>query len=93
MASMYNGKITSPNFPNPEMAFAECEVTDWWGDFTGIFARLVAYRSPLGGLRFTWEASSSKARRMLSCFESIQQAVESARVHPNMRNVQEFANV
>jgi hypothetical protein len=93
MASKFNGTITNPNFPNLEMAFAECEVVDWWGDFTGICARLVAYRSPFGGLRFRWEASSTNARRMPACFESILQAVESARAQPNMRNVQEFANV
>jgi len=93
MASKFNGKITNPKFPGPEMAFAECEVTDRWGDFTGICARLVAYRSPFGGLRFRWEASSTNARRMRASFASIQQAAETARAHPDMRNVMEFANV
>lgn len=93
MSSNRNGTIPNPNFPRPEMAFAECEVTDWWGDFTGISARLVAYRSALGGLQFRWEASSTNARRMRDSFASIQQAAETARAHPDMRNVMEFANV
>ncbi len=93
MASNTNGRIMSPNFPKPEMAFAECEVADWWGDFTGICARLVAYRSPFGGLRFRWEASSTNARRIRASFASIQQAAETARAHPDMRNVMESANV
>jgi hypothetical protein len=91
MASMFNGKITNPNFPTPEMAFAECEVTDWWGDFTGIIARLVAYRSPINRLRFRWEAASTDGRKALCGFETIPQAIAFARANPKVRNVREVA--
>lgn len=73
-------KTTNPNFPNFENAFAECEIADWWGDFTGIQARLEAYRSlGDGGLRFRWVAASSKARQLPSCFATISEAVAYAR--------------
>ncbi len=93
MASAFNGKITNPNFPDPRTSFAQCEVTDRWGDFTGICARLMAYRSPLDGLRFMWVASATNARSTQACFESIQLAIEFAHTHPSMRDVQEFAYV
>ncbi|MBR2534657.1 MAG: hypothetical protein IKE66_01155 [Hyphomicrobium sp.] len=85
-------KTKNQNFPKFENAFAECEVTDWWGDFTGIVARLVARQSLNGGLCFEWISSAHGARKMRCSFDSAAEAVGHAKSIAHFRHVRELGS-